>query len=45
MKKSTLLTLLENIYEDADYMNCVTIKKKVLVLIEKISKEGVENDC
>ncbi len=44
MKKSTLLTLLKNIYEDADYMNCVPIKKKVQILIEKISKEGVEND-
>jgi hypothetical protein len=44
MKKSTLLLLLENIYEDADYMNCFSIKKKVQFLIEKISKEGVEND-
>jgi hypothetical protein len=44
MKKNTLLMLLENIYEDADYMNCIPIKKKVQVLIEKISKEGVEDD-
>ncbi|GAA5420526.1 hypothetical protein Stok01_02489 [Sulfurisphaera tokodaii] len=44
MKKSTLILLLQNIYEDAETCNCYPIKRKIEFLIEKVNKEGVEND-
>ena len=44
MKKSTLITLLINIYDDLDYCMCFAAKKKVEYLIEKLQKEGVEDE-
>ncbi|BBG24127.1 hypothetical protein [Sulfuracidifex tepidarius] len=44
MKKSTLLMLLQNIYEDVDYCSCFAAKKKLEWLIKKLQEEDIEND-
>ena len=44
MKKSTLIMLLINIYDDLDYCMCFSAKKKLDFVIEKLQKEGIEDD-
>lgn len=44
MKKSTLITLLINIYESLDYCNCFSAKRNLEFIINKLLRERVEND-